>query len=314
MGLHTILGAGGAISNELAPILQADHVPLRLVSRRGLPAQGAETVAADLTDPEATRKAIAGSTVAYLLVGLAYDIQVWREQWPKIMSNVIAACKESGTKLIFFDNVYMYGRVQGAMTEETPFHPVSRKGEVRAQIAKQLLDEMGGGKIEALIARSADFYGPGGDRTGVPNMLVFSNLARGKKAQWLCRLDQPHSFTYVPDAARAVYLLAQRESAFGQTWHLPTAGNPMTGREFIQAAAAAMGRPYGASGLPKWMMSMAGLFDRTVKEAVEMAYQSEMPYRFDSTKFNAAFGFEPTSYQEGIEQTAKWYLANRQAS
>ena len=30
-------------------------------------------------------------------------------------------------KLIFFDNVYMYGKVNGIMTEETAFNPCSKK-------------------------------------------------------------------------------------------------------------------------------------------------------------------------------------------
>src|ERR1039457_344734 len=197
MGLHTILGAGGAIGNELVPILQAENVSVRVVSRGAVSHDGIEAIAADLTDLESTVKAVTGSSVVYLLAGLKYDVRVWSVQWPKIMSNVIQACKASSSRLIFFDNVYMYGPVQGAMTEETPFRPVSRKGEVRAQIARQLLDEMSSGNIDALIARSADFYGPSGDRTSVPNIMVFAKLADGKKAQWLCNAEVPHSLTYI---------------------------------------------------------------------------------------------------------------------
>ena len=51
------------------------------------------------------------------------------------MSNSIEACKRAGAKLIFFDNVYMYGKAGGPMTEETPFNPCSKKGEIRAKIA-----------------------------------------------------------------------------------------------------------------------------------------------------------------------------------
>jgi nucleoside-diphosphate-sugar epimerase len=309
--LHTILGAGGAVSNELMPLLIADKVPLRLVSRSGKAVIGAESIAADLTDLAATKRVVQGSSVVYLLVGLPYDIRVWSVQWPKIMSNVIEVCKEASARLLFFDNVYMYGRVQGHMTEQTPLRPVSRKGEVRARIAQQLLDEMNAGKIDALIARSADFYGPAADRTSVPNMLVFAKLAQGKTAQWLCNADVPHSLTYIPDAARALALLAQRDDAFGQTWHLPTAPNPMTGREFISAAATAMNRRNGVSVLPKWMMSIGGLFNRTIREAVEMAYQNEQPYLFDSTKFNTAFGFVPVSYADGISRTAAHQQVSR---
>jgi nucleoside-diphosphate-sugar epimerase len=267
---------------------------------------GAETVAADLTNYQQTLKAVQGSTVVYLLVGLEYDTNIWKKKWPVIMTNVINACKASNSKLIFFDNVYMYGKVDGKMTEETSFNPSSKKGEIRATIATQLISAMKDGDIKALIARSADFYGAGGFKTSVPNMLVFQNLKKGKKAQWLVNADVVHSFTYVPDAAKALYLLAQRDNAFGQTWHLPTAVDPLTGRSFVQQAAAAMQGSDKVAVLSKTMLRIAGLFMKTIRESYELLYQSEYAYVFDSTKFNASFMFQPTSYNQGIKETAEW--------
>jgi len=308
MKLHTILGAGGAISNQLLPVLIANKENVRIVSRKATAIKGAESVAADVTDYQQTLSAVKGSYVVYLLVGLKYDIRVWSVSWPKIMTNVINACKETGSKLVFFDNVYMYGKVDGWMTEGTPFNPCSKKGEIRAAIATQLLNEMSAGNIQALIARAADFYGPGGFKTSVPNMLVFENLKNNKKAQWLVNDKAEHSFTYVPDAARALYKLANKEDAFGQTWHMPTAGNPWTGDSFIKEAAACMKAFDDYTVLSKWMLQLAGLFNRDIKESYEMIYQSEFPYLFDSTKFNKAFSFEPTSYHDGIRETAIWTL------
>ena len=143
----SILGAGGAIGNELVKRLAARHQPIRLVGRNPKLVPGAT-------------ETVAGSTIAFLVVGLKYDLKVWREQWPRIMRNTIEAVKRARARLIFFDNVYMYGKVGGPMTEETPFRPCSRKGEIRAQIARVLLDEIKAGNLTALIARTADFYGP----------------------------------------------------------------------------------------------------------------------------------------------------------
>ncbi len=171
MNIHTIFGSGGAVANQLLPILLSYKENVRLVSRTAKQIAGVESVAADATNYQQTLQAIKGSSVVYLLIGLQYDIRIWRAQWPVIMTNVINACKETGAKLIFFDNVYMYGRVNGWMTEETPFNPCSKKGEVRAGIANQLLQETKAGNLEALIARSADFCGPIGFKTCVPNLL-----------------------------------------------------------------------------------------------------------------------------------------------
>lgn len=311
MKLHTILGAGGAVGNQLLPVLQRNNEKIRLVSRKPNSLPTAEAVAADVTNYEQTLNAVKGSDVVYLVVGLAYDIRVWKNSWPNIMTNVINACKETGSKLIFFDNVYMYGKVDGVMTEETPFNPCSKKGEIRAAIATQLLNEMKAGNVQAMITRAADFYGPVGFNTSVPNMLVFLNLKKGKKAQWLVNAKVPHSITYVPDAAEALYMLANRENAFGQTWHMPTANNPLTGEEFIKEAANAMKAKDNYSVISKTMMNIVGLFNRPIKESIEMVYQSEFPYLFDSSKFNKAFNFEPTSYQDGIKETAKWTLKQK---
>ncbi|MDP4151309.1 MAG: NAD-dependent epimerase/dehydratase family protein [Bacteroidota bacterium] len=311
MSIHTILGAGGAIANGLAKELSSHDLPLRLVSRNPHAGQpgGATIVKADMTDSQQALQAIQGSSIVYLCIGLKYDYRVWREQWPKIMNNTIEACKRTQSKLIFFDNVYMYGPVQGAMTEETPYNPSSRKGDLRARLATQLMSEVRKGHIVASIARSADFYGPGADKTSVPGLLVFDRLVKGKAAQWLVNTRVRHSYTYTEDAVKALYLLATDESSWNQAWHLPTADNPLTGAEFIESAAKQLGVASRSSVLPKWMIGLGGLFDRTTAELREMLYQYEFEYLFDSSKFEKAYSFRPTTYEQGIAATAKAFLS-----
>lgn len=300
----TILGAGGAVGNELARYLAASHQPFRLVGRAPRATPGAtETLAADLTDKDQTIRAVAGSSVVHLLVGIKYDHKVWQETWPRVMSNAIEACKRAGAKLVFFDNVYMYGRVSGPMTEETPFNPCSNKGEIRAKIATTLIDEWKSGALTGLIARSADFYGPDA-RNGVPHVLVFEPLARKKKASWLVNDSVPHSLTYVPDAARSLAQLAERATAWNQTWHVPTTPNPPTGKEFIALAAKEFGVAPRHRVLSRPMIRFAGWFNPLVAESHEMLYQSDSPYLFDSSKFAREFRFAGTPYADGIRTTA----------
>jgi nucleoside-diphosphate-sugar epimerase len=302
----TILGAGGPIGNELARILAAKNTPFRLVGRNPRPVAGAELHAADLTDREQTIRAVAGSTVVHLVVGLKYDLRVWQDLWPRIMANVIEACTRAQAKLVFFDNVYMYGKVDGPMTEDTPYAPCSKKGEVRARIATALIDEMKAGRLTAMIARSADFYGPD-TGNGVPNVLVFEALAKGRKPSWLVDAGVPHSLTFIPDAARGVAMLAERETAWNQVWHLPTAPDPPTGREFIEMAAREFGTAPGFRVLSRPVLRAVGWFNSDVRESREMLYQSDSPYVFDSTKFAREFGFAGTSYPDGIRAAADSY-------
>jgi nucleoside-diphosphate-sugar epimerase len=308
----TLLGAGGSVANHLTALLAEQRKPFRLVSRRAHSAPSAaqtgliENVQADLSDGDQAIGAVAGSSVVVLLVGLKYDRNVWAETWPRIMANTIEACKRAGARLVFFDNVYMYGRVQGAMTEETPFHPCSRKGEIRAQIATTLLNEIRTGSLTGLIARAADFYGPA-TPTGIANVLVFDAFAKGQPASWFVNDRVPHSFTYTPDAARGVLTLLESDTAWNQTWHLPTAANPPTGKELIPQAAEAMEVAPKSRVLARPMMQVFGWFKPVVGELVEMLYQYDSPYLFDSSKFTRVFGFAGTPYAEGIRATAAWY-------
>jgi nucleoside-diphosphate-sugar epimerase len=300
----TILGAGGAIGNELIRLLAATNQPFRLVGRNPKATPGAtETLAADLTDKDETIRAVAGSSVVHLLVGLKYDHKVWQEVWPRIMSNTIEACKRARAKLLFFDNVYMYGKVSGSMTEETPFNPCSKKGEIRAKIATTLINEWKSGGLVAMIARSADFYGPDA-RNSVPNLLVFEPFAKKKSASWLVNDSVPHSFTYTPDAAQSLVQLAERATAWNQTWHVPAAPNPLTGKEFVTLAAKELSVPPNYRVLSRPILRIAGWFDPLVAESYEMLYQNDSPYLFDSSKFAREFGFAGTPYADGIRTTA----------
>lgn len=305
--MYTILGAGGSVSNELVKLLAARHVPFRTVSRHAHSTTGAvESRAADLTRHEPTVEAIAGSEIVFLLAGLKYDHKLWAEQWPRIIDNTVDACKRARARLVFFDNVYMYGKVHGPMTEETPFHPASKKGEIRAQIATSIVNEWKSGELTAMIARSADFYGPGA-KNGIANALVFEPLNKGQKPMCLVSDALPHSYTYVPDAAEGLLKLAETPSAWNQTWHLPTSPQPLTSREFITAAAEAMGKPAKYRVLSRPMLKLVGMFDSTIREIQEMLYQNDSPYLFDSSKYARAFGFTGTPYADGIRQCAAFY-------
>lgn len=303
--MQTILGSTGVIGTELAKSLTQYTDKIRLVSRNPKSVNSTDQlVIADLTNPEQVLNAVERSDVVYLTAGLQYKINIWQTQWPIIMKNVISACKTHKAKLVFFDNVYAYGLVKGWMKEDTLVNPVSKKGEVRAQIAQMIMNEVERGSLDAMIARAADFYGPN-TPLSFATVTVFQNLNRGKKAQWFIDANKKHSMTYTPDAGKATAILGNTSSAYNQIWHLPTDKNALTGKEFIELTAKAFGVEPRYTVLKKWMIQVVGTFIPVVKESIEMLYQNEHDYLFDSTKFEKAFNFTPTSYQDGIAETVK---------
>lgn len=308
--MQTILGSSGVIGKELAKSLIQYTNQIRLVSRNPKKVnQTDELFAADLTNAEQTLKAVEGSEIAYLTVGIQYRASIWQQQWPVIMKNVIDACKAHNSKLVFFDNVYVYGKVDGWMTEETPYKPVSKKGEVRKQINEMLMNEVEKGSIKAQILRAADFYGPDTPLSMV-TVTVFNNFNKGKKAQLFISDKFLHSYTYTPDAGKATAILGNSESAYNQIWHLPTNKNVMTGKQFVEAVAEAFSVEPKYMLLNNFMISLAGLFIPEVRESREMMYQFDSDYLFDSSKFQKAFNFEPTDYITGIKESVAWVKSN----
>lgn len=305
--MQTILGAGGAIGIELAKALKAYTNDIRLVSRNPKKVNDTdELFPADLTVGSEVLRAVEGSSVVYVTVGFPYSVAVWKKQWPAFIAVVIAACKEYGAKLVFFDNIYMYDPAYlGDMTEFTPINPASKKGAIRAQIADMILDEVADGSLTALIARSADFYGPNIGNTSMLTEMVVKPLSRGKKANWMCNVNFRHSFTYTPDAAKATALLGNTPDAYNQVWHLPTAKPALTGKEWIEAFAKEMNKKPRYMTASKFIVRLMGLFIPIMKELVEMLYQYDRKYVFNSEKFEKRFGMQPTPYAEGIREVVK---------
>ena len=301
--MQTILGAGGDVARLLATELKQYTAQIRLVSRNPEKVnEDDELLALDLLKKEDVFNAIKGSEVVYLTVGLKYDHTIWQAQWPVIIQHVIAGCLEHNCKLVFFDNVYMYDKnAIPNMTEDSPVNPPSKKGKVRAQNVALINEAIHDHGLKAVIVRSADFYGPL-SKNGILNTLVLENVMKDKKANWQADVDRIHSFTYLPDAAKATALLGNTDSAYGQVWHLPTSAERLTGRQLITIATGVMEMKNSYMILSPYMLKFLGIFNRTIKELVEMQYQNTQDYFFNSNKFCSTFSFTPTSYESGIRE------------
>lgn len=304
--MQTILGANGTIGSVLTKELVNYTDKIRLVSRNPRKVnESDELFPADLSNPVFVDQAVEGSDVVYLVLGFDYNLKVWEEKWPTLMSATINACIKHNARLVFFDNVYTYDiNAIPHMTEESEYNPPSRKGAVRKQISQMLMDEVKAGKLMALIARSADFYGPGNDKS-FANEMVYKNFLKGKRANWFIDADKKHSFTYTPDAAKATALLGNTDDAYNTIWHLPTDKNTITGREFIELFSKEMKVSNRLVVMPMWMVRLAGIFVPVLKEMREMMYQYDRDYFFDSSKFDKRFNFKTTTYQEGVRNTVE---------
>jgi nucleoside-diphosphate-sugar epimerase len=305
--MQTILGAGGAIGTELAKVLPKFTKEIRLVGRNPKKVNDTDMLySADMLNREEVLKAVEGSEVVYLTVGLVYQTKIWQKQWPIVMQNAIDACEAHKAKLVFFDNVYMYDRESlKHMTEETDVRPTSDKGRVRELIANMVMKAHEKGEIKALIARAADFIGP--TTNSVATETFYKNLKKGKPADWFASLDKIHSFTDTADAAIGTAMLGNDESAYGKVWHLPTDPTPLTAQQWIDLFAKEMDVKPKGRALPIWMLSILGIFIPVLKELKEMAYQYDRDYYFDSSKFNRKFEYTPAKPEVSVKRVVEYF-------
>ncbi|MFI2613068.1 NAD-dependent epimerase/dehydratase family protein [Kitasatospora sp. NPDC018619] len=302
--MHTVLGASGPIGEELTRELYRGFThDIRLVSRNPEKIHDTDQlVRADLTDPKATSRAVDGSQVAYLTVGLPMDSGLWERQFPVMMRNVIDACAAHGTKLVFFDNTYMYPGTTAPQTESTAFAPNGRKGRVRARIATALLDAMSAGTVEAVICRAPEFYGPGKTKS-LTNSLVFDRIKAGKRPFVPVSAKTRRSLIWTPDAGRAMALIGNTPDAYGQTWHLPVDRRLLTYADIVRVAEGVTGRRIRYTVLPLAAFTVGGRFVGPLGEVRELLPRYRGDNVFDTSKFTARFpDFPVTSYQEGITE------------
>ncbi len=301
--MQTILGAGGAIGIPLAKELKNYTSAIRLVSRDPKKVNETDELCPiDLNDLTQIDKAVDGSEVVYVVIGFEYKTSVWQKTWPAFMKAVIEACKKHNAKLVFFDNVYMYDKTAiPHMTENSPIHASSRKGQVRQQLHEMIMKEVENNSLTALIARSADFYGPD-NKNSAFNMMIVDNLMKGKKAQVFGNINKIHTYTYTPDAAKATALLGNTPEAYNQVWHLPTTSEKLTNLQWVRLVADELNTESKIQTVPVWLMKVLGLFIPIMKEFPEMVYQYDQDYVFDSSKFDQQFGMKTTTPEEGVRK------------
>jgi len=309
----TVLGASGGTGRAVASELLRRGHTVTAVSRSGradVP-DTAAPLAADLLRPDDARRACAGADVVVLAAQPPY--QDWREQWPPILRNVLAATAAAGAKLVFVDNLYAYAPATGPLSETSPEHATDPKGALRRQLGQMVLAASQRGEPRATIGRFSDYYGPGGYHSGL-YMAGIAPALRGLAPRGLYDLDQPHTFSYLPDAARGFAELVERPEADGRVWLLPAAP-PITQRELLGLVNAQVGRRRGVGRVTVGMMRMAGLFSPLLREGTSTVVQFDRPWVVDASRFLEAFGpFEVTPHDRAVAETVAWFRDRRRSA
>jgi nucleoside-diphosphate-sugar epimerase len=305
---HVIFGTG-AIGLATLDALRRRGETVRLVNRSGharVP-DDVEVVGGDARDPAFTTVAAHGAAVIYQTLNPPYD--QWTAQWPALQAGVLAAAEATGARLVSMENVYMYGRPAGRpLTEDRAHDAHTKKGQLRARMARDLLAAHHAGRVEVTIGRASDYFGPrGGAQSNLGDRVCPAALA-GKTATVLGDPDQPHTYTYIPDIGEGLAVLGEHPDAPGEVWHLPNDPDTRTTRQLVESIYRLAGQPRTKlRQIPPLLLRAVALANPTVRELLEMRYQFAEPFIVDSNKITTRLGITATPLDQAIADTLDIY-------
>ncbi|MBW5484686.1 NAD-dependent epimerase/dehydratase family protein [Streptomyces bambusae] len=305
MSLHVVIGFGPAGAATARLLAEQGH-SVRVVTTSGRPAEpGIEHLALDASDSARLTEAVRGAVAIHSCAAPPYHR--WAAQWPPLAASLCTAAEASGAVLVMLGNLYGYGPVDRPMTEDLPLAATGPKGRVRAAVWEQVRSLHDEGRIKAVEVRASDFFGPGVTDGGHLAERVVPRVLRGKPVSTLGDPDAPHSWSYLPDVARALVEVAGEERAWGRAWHVPTAPARSV-REMVDLLAARAGKePVAVRGLPPAVLGLASLFSPLLRELKEIRYQFDRPFVIDSSAYEAEFAVRATPVDEQVRATVDWW-------
>lgn len=305
---HVIFGTG-AIGLATLDALHRRGESVLLVNRSGhahVP-DDVEVIGGDASDPAFTTAVSAGARVVYQTLSPPYS--EWTTKFPALQTAVLAAAEANGTRLVSMENVYMYGRPDGhRLAEDSPYAAHTKKGRLRAQMARDLLAAHQAGRVQVAIGRASDYFGPRGGAQSNLGDRVMPAALRGGTATVLGDPDQPHTYTYLPDIGEGLAILGEHPDAPGQVWHLPNDPDTHTTRQLVDIAYHAAGQPRTrVRGTPTFLLRTLGLVNPLIRELVEMQYLYQAPFIVDSSKITDKLSAHATPLATAVQRTLDSY-------
>ena len=299
----------GAIGLATLEALRRRGEQVRLVNRSGTAPvpDDVEVLGGDASDPAFATAAAQGAQVLYQTLNPPYH--QWVELFPALQAGVLAAAEATGARLVSMENVYMYGRPNGQpLTETRPHAAHTKKGQLRARMARELLAAHQAGRVQVATGRASDYFGPRGGAQSNLGDRVFPAALAGKTATVLGDPDQPHTYTYIPDIGEGLAVLGEHPDAPGEVWHLPNDPETRTTRQLVDSVYRLAGQPRTKlRGTPVLLLRALGVINPTVRELVELQYEFQEPFILDSSKITTKLGAHATPLDQALADTLATY-------
>jgi nucleoside-diphosphate-sugar epimerase len=285
-----VIGANGGIGSEACSALQRHGWKVRALVRKPPTDRGKiEWLVGDAMNADDVRKAATGASVIVHAVNPP-GYRGWDKLVLPMLDHTIAAARAHRARIVLPGTIYNYGPdAFPQLTEHSPQHPHTRKGELRAEMERRLHAATAEG-VPSLILRCGDFFGPQAGN----NWLVQGLIRPGAPVQ---RMLYPgdyslgHSWAYLPDVAEALAKLLDRESDLPPFASFHFGGYWLDGHGMLAALRRATGNPDIKAGrFPWWLMRLAAPFNETMRELIKMRYLWREPIQLDDQKLKAFLG------------------------
>lgn len=253
----------------------------------------------DVFNKRDLEEAVKHKNIIFHAINLPYP--EWESKLVPLTENIIRAAKIAKAKLAVVDNIYAYGKSESLVVETQVKQPHTKKGKLRLQ-AEKCIKNSG---VSYVITHFPDFYGPHAENTQLNYTL--RSVVQNKRAWFIGNpaIAREHLFTL--DGAKALVELSLRDDAYGQNWNIP-ASHPISGNELITQIRELTEFKKKVSIVTTNLLRFLGIYDRQMREFVEMQYINEQPVILSGEKYTKWIGPLPkTPYKEGLKITIEAY-------
>lgn len=309
----TVVIGAGPIGTTVAEQLAQAGERVRVLTRSGSGPDHplVERVAADAGDRDRLTALLAGAQTVHCCLHTTYTEKAWRRDLPPAERAVLAAAGEVGAVVVLPESLYSYSRPDQEMTEDGPRDARGGKRGVRTD----LLAARAASTTPTVGVVASDLFGPHVRAGGHAGERMVTAVLAGRTVRVVGSPDQPHTFTYVPDLARAMIAAADRpdlREGGDVVLHAPS-GPPVTQRQVAQAYADAAGTTARVGAMPSWLFTLGALVPGSIRQLDEMRYQFTAPFVMGSAASQRALGQEPTPLADAAHATVAWWREQARA-
>jgi nucleoside-diphosphate-sugar epimerase len=331
--MDAVTGATGFLGPHLVQALAGRGRRVRCIVRdRGraasLPHAGEEVVECALVEGPALSRALEGAERVFHLAGggkvsTSSDegLQGLRASNVAPLEAVLHASRDAGVRrVVHFSSISAMGVQLGVrLDEDSPCRPETphevakyESEQVALHSALAAQAEGSGGRVQVVVLRPSQIYGPGDERSEI---LKLVRLARRGAVPLFGAGDGLVPWVYVSDVVDATLLAAEREEAAWRTYIVSDEDSYRFG-DVVRAIARSFGRERGGVVVPTALAwpAVAGV------EALAQALGREPPFtrhRLSSMtgsrlvsieRARHELGYEPkVGLEEGVARTVRWY-------